>query len=244
MLHITARHLRTFRRIRAAFPEKPGLPGTGAWRRKSDNDIWLQVISQIVVVGRAAPASLLYEPSIGRRIAWARVRRTSESEAAQTIWQVLREIKARYAGKNRRSCRKTAALVRNLAFLKTYPHGPKGFLRDVATLKGTSHEKIAFVADRLSYIKNKGARDFLTTGFGLIKDHIALDTRVRGVIAAVGISIPARALSDPTLYQKAERELVDRVCRPLRMSGAEFDQLLFNHSREIKTLLNKTSPRP
>jgi hypothetical protein len=202
MLRITPRHLRTFRRIRKAFPEKPNLPGPGAWRSKSDNDIWVQVVSQVVVVGRAAPAAMLYTPQIGRRIAWSRRRRMSEADAANVIWLVLREIKARYAGKNRRSCRKTAALVRNLTFLRTCPHGPKGFLHDVATLNGTSQDKINFVSDRLSYIKNKGARDFLTTGFGLIRDHIALDARVRAVLEAVGVSVPPKRPLGPAALSR------------------------------------------
>lgn len=244
MLRITTAQLNTFRRIRAEFPEKPSLPSRTAWRDKSDDDVWIRVVSQVVVVGRAAPSDRLYLRATRQRIAWKRVRRMTESEAAKAIWSVLRDIKARYAGREWRSCRKTAALVRNLAFLKAYPKGPKGFLRDVATLKGTSQDKIAFVAGRLSYIKNKGARDFLTTGFGLVKDHIALDSRVRGVLKEVGVVIPAQTVSSAVLYEGVERELLEQVCRPLGMNGAEFDQLLFTHAREIKKLLERTITRP
>ncbi len=237
MLRVNPAQLDTFRRIRGMYP-KAKLPGRNAWRHKSDNEVWLQVMSQIVVVGRAAPAERLRERTIRSRIAWGKVRLMTQSQARKAIWTVLREIRARYAGRDPGTCRKTAALIRNLQFFKAYPGGPKAFIRDVATLKGTSQEKIDFVAQRLSYIKNKGARDFLTTGFGLVKDHIALDARVRGVLKLVGVKIPTPALSSPLLYAEVERDLVKQVCRPLGMSGAEFDQLLFVHSGEIRQFLN------
>ena len=37
----------------------------------------------------------------------------------------------------------------------------------------------------LEYFRNKGARDFRTTGFGLVTDCIALDVRVMGVVSRI-----------------------------------------------------------
>jgi hypothetical protein len=51
-------------------------------------------------------------------------------------------------------------------------------------------DKVVFVARHLSYIKNKGARDLLTTGFGLAKHHIALDIRILALLRQMGIDIP------------------------------------------------------
>jgi hypothetical protein len=133
-------------------------------------------------------------------------------------------------------CRKTGALVKNLVFLKKYAGGPKGFIRDVATLKGDSQDKIAFVSKHLSYIKNKGARDFLTTGFGLVKDHIAFDSRVIGVLRHVGVSLPSGVTVDPVVYARAEQDLIRQVCVPLNLSGAEFDQMLFLNHKDIQRM--------
>lgn len=185
-------------------------PPRHAWRTASNDDVWIRLVSQVVVVGRAEPAEHLREKDVRRRIAWGRVTEMSDRVAANNIWQVLQDIGTRYCGRNLHSCRKTAALMRNLEYLKRYPKGPKGFLRDVATLKGSSRDKAAFISKRLSYIKNKGARDFLITGFGLVKDRIALDSRILSVLRLVGIEIPDGVQSDPIIYD-AFRTALDRT---------------------------------
>lgn len=124
--------------------------------------------------------------------------------------------------------------MRNLAFLKSFPGGPRGFIAHVATLKGPSIEKIDFVVKRLSFIKNKGARDLLTTGFGLVKDHIALDTRVVGALKHLGMRIPEGYASNPKIYARVENDLLKKLCEPLNMTGAELDQLLFYNYADIK----------
>jgi hypothetical protein len=82
----------------------------------------------------------------------------------------------------------------------------------------------------------KGARDFLTTGFGLVKDHIALDSRILNVLHLVGVKIPARGKLNSTKYDALERMLLEQVCRPLGVSGADLDQLLFKNYRDIKSM--------
>ena len=157
-------------------------------------------------------------------------------QAAKAISSVLRTIGARYAGSEWRTCKKTKALIRNRNYLRDHPEGPRGFIKDVATLPGSSRDKVAFVAARLSYIKNKGARDFLTTGFGFIKDHIAFDTRVVGSLRHIGLTFPENVTSHPGLYDEFERDLLTQVCRPLGISGAQLDQLLFLHYNDIKNM--------
>jgi hypothetical protein len=160
----------------------------------------------------------------------------NDVQAAKAISYVLRTIGARYAASEWRTCKKTKALIRNRNYLRTHPGGPRGFIRDVATLPGPSREKVAFVAERLSYIKSKGARDFLTTGFGFIKDHIAFDTRVVGSLRHIGMTFPKNVTSHPGLYDDFERDLITQVCRPLGISGAQLDQLLFLHYKDIKNM--------
>ena len=234
MILVTSQQMDRLKRIRRAFGEAPKLPSKSAWRSASNDDVWIRTISQVVVVGGAAPADRLSSAGVRRRLSWQRIQLMSNRVARKQLWQVLREIKTRYAGRNADQCRKTTAILRNLAFLKSYPRGPKGFLRDVAALNGPANIRIEFVASRLSYIKSKGARDFLTTGFGLLRNSIAFDVRVVGALRHLGVKIPTNALRTPESYAELERDVIDQVCRPLRMTGAELDQLLFTHYKKIK----------
>jgi len=236
MPRITASQLQAFRRIKDKF-SMPRLPSRNAWRDKSDDDVWIRIVSQVVVVGNAAPAEKLWTPPIQKRIGWMNVTKLSEAKAKKEIWSVLREIGTRYCGQDPDSCRKTAALMRNLKFLREYPEGPKGFLKDVARLDGTDLDKVKFVIDHLSFIKNKGARDFLMSGFGVVRDCIAFDSRILGVTRQIGIQIPDGVQADVALFEELERLLIDQVCRPLGITGAELDQLLFRNYKAIVHML-------
>jgi hypothetical protein len=160
MIVVTEDQLRRIAEIRDAFPDTPLVPPDGAWREASADTVWIRLVSQVVVVGRAAPAKRLWEPSIRQRIAWERVSTIADADAREAIWGVLREIKARYAGRDAGSCRKTAGIMKNRAYLMQFPGGPKVFLETAATMPGDDQARIDFVIKHLSFIKNKGARDF------------------------------------------------------------------------------------
>jgi hypothetical protein len=238
MPRITASQRQAFQRIKQHF-SIPVLPSKDAWQDASNDDVWIRVVSQVVVVGNASPADKLWSQPIRKRIGWRSLTALSEAKAKKAIWSVLRDIGTRYCGKQSGSCRKTAALMRNLECLREFPNGPKGFLKEVATLNGSSLGKIKFVAKHLSYIKHKGARDFLTTGFGLIQDRIAFDTRILGVIRQIGVQIPDGVQADAALYEEFEQLLINEVCKPLGISGAQLDQLLFVNYDAIMDMLKR-----
>jgi hypothetical protein len=165
---VTKTQLQTFRKIKKQFGV-PRLQAAGKWRTFSNDDIWICIVSQVVVVGRAAPGGRLWEKENRRRIRWNDVVDLSPSDAEQAIWKVLRDIGTRFCSKKGpRHCSKTAALMRNLEYLRNHPKGPQGFLKSVAKEKG-SLNRVHFVMRELSYIKNKGARDLLMSGFGMVK---------------------------------------------------------------------------
>src|ERR1700693_2743906 len=122
MPRITASQRQAFQRITQHF-SIPVLPSRNAWRDASNDDIWIRVVSQVVVVGNAAPAEQLWTQPIRKRIGWRHLTKLSETKAEKEIWSVLREIGTRYCGKHSRSCRKTAALMRNLKYLREYAGG-------------------------------------------------------------------------------------------------------------------------
>lgn len=232
MISVSQTQLKAFRAIRDAFPATERIPPPGSWRKSTSDDVWIRTISQVVVVGRAEPAKRLWEPSIRRRISWKKLSQIPIATARREVWRVLREINARFAGKTITPCRKTKAIMKNRAVLMAYPGGPKSFLRDAATAEGGDAARVAFVAGHLSYFKDKGARDFLTSGFGVLRNSIAIDSRIRNVLAHVGIKLPSKKLSKAQ-YALVEQTLLDQVCKPLKITGAQLDQLLFRNYDQI-----------
>jgi thermostable 8-oxoguanine DNA glycosylase len=85
---------------------------------------------------------------------------------------------------------------------------------------------------KFKYIKSKGARDFLMD-LGLVRDAIAIDVRMQNVLKKIGINIPEGIKSNPKLYDKVEEELLSKVCKPLNLSGVEFDRMIYNNYKDI-----------
>lgn len=237
---LTALHLRRFRQIQTTFPTPPPIPGPQDWQRLSANAVWDCVFRQVVAVGGARPAdTFMQRDNIRRQVSYHRLCRLKEEAVVQqTISGVLREIGTRYARKDWRRCAKTTALGRNLLVLREFAGGPKGFIAHLAAINGTDteRERIRFVTDRLHFIKNKGARDLLTTSFGLLRNSIAFDARVLGALRVIGVPIPSGVPASAHCYAAFEADLVQQVCRPLRLTGAELDQLLFSNYAAIKTM--------
>jgi hypothetical protein len=86
---ITAAQLALFRRIQRAFPGGADLPQENAWHTASNDDVWIRVVSQVVVVGRADPADRLRDKRIRERIAWQRRQVSSARTCALTPWTIV-----------------------------------------------------------------------------------------------------------------------------------------------------------
>ena len=226
-LTIEEAHVQSINKIWIQYGNRIILPASDDWEKKTDDDIWLRVVGQVVVVGKADPAKKLKITGIRERISWSRLS-VMQAGVEHEIWEVLKDIGSRYVGKTLSNCPKTKAIHQNLLVLKKFRDGPTGFLRKIASME-LSEDKIDFVSQKFSYIKQKGARDFLTSGFGLVQDRIALDIRVLKELKKIGIKeLPSTTPGDAQLYRTIEQELIDRVCTPIGISGAQLDQLLFN----------------
>ncbi|WP_321871944.1 hypothetical protein [Paraburkholderia tropica] len=237
---LTEEQLATFRWIHERFGDDVILPSADDHLKMTDTDVWIRVVSQVVVVGKADPAKRLKDTDIRTKLDYGFLCSISKAEAAKEIGKVLCEIKARYVPDlNPESSPKVVALIKNLAVLKAYKGGPSGFIRDVAALE-TSEQRWNYVAKHLSYIKNKGARDFLTTGFGLATDRIALDSRVMSVVSRIVPELPAKV--PPAAYAAIEEFLVNGVCKPLKITPAHLDQLLFKYRPQILAELGSMAP--
>src|ERR1700693_2652176 len=106
---ITKTQLESFRKIKKQF----GVPrpkAAGEWSTFSNNQIWIGIVSQVVVVGRAEPAGRLWEREIQARIGWDHLVALPRSAVEKEIWNTLRTIGTRFCAGSLRRDRKTAAL--------------------------------------------------------------------------------------------------------------------------------------
>lgn len=231
---LTTQQLAKFRAIRDALKKTP-LPEVGKWKSMSEDDIWLRVVSQVVVVVKEAPAKHLKAPEIRASLAFKRLSAMKPLEAKKALGTVLATIGTRYVSPQRpEAAPKVTALMKNLEVFKSYEGGPSGVVKHLAGM-ADSRERVRFLGKNFSYMKKKGARDFLTTGLGMATDVIALDSRVMGIATRIVPGLPAQVTA--TNYDTIEAFLVEHVCVPLGISAAQFDQLLFRNQEAIEGYL-------
>jgi len=196
------------------------------WNQRTDNDLWIKVLGQIAVVGRAEPGERLqHDPKIKRRVSIKRLKRfRSDADMQKHLHRVFVRVGVRYVGSSWRNDRKAAAGVKN--FRRLTENGPKKFFAQIAKCK-TEEEKIEALQRQLKFYGNKSARDTLIE-LRLAENCMALDTRIFGVLKKVGVKI-----SPDDIYQQVERELIMKVAKPLGISGALLDRVLFQKYDQI-----------
>ena len=234
MLNITRDHLAKLELIKQRFLGNSCLPKPDNWKCLCNNEIWLKVIGQVMLVGSSSPEKKFKESDqLKEKVSYDQLLKIKddENQLKEIIHEVLRAVKTRYASASVEKCRKTKALVHNFKVLSEYKDGPKGFLEEISKLN-TDKEKIKYVMSKFKYIKSKGARDFLMD-LGLVRDAIAIDVRMQNVLKKIGINIPEGIKSNPKLYDMVEEELLSKVCKPLNLSGVEFDRMIYNNYNEI-----------
>ena len=192
------------------------------------------MLSQIIVVGNAAPAERLQrDPDIARKVSIRRLKKCHGDAALQKyLHEFLVGIGTRYVGKEKgwEQDKKARAAVCNFrALMKA--GSPKRFFERVAALP-TEKERIQFLRNRetFQYYGKKGARDTLIE-LGLAKQCLALDARILGLLERVGVEIKKGSLGRN--YERIEEELIEKVAKPLGISGARLDRVLFQYNNQI-----------
>jgi len=239
MLNITRDHLAKLELIKQKFLGKTCLPEPDKWKGLCNNEIWLKVIEQVMLVGSSSPANKFKESDqLKQKVSYDKLLKIKddENQLKKVIHEVLRAVKTRYASASIEKCRKTKALVHNFKILSEYKDGPIVFLEEISKLS-TDKEKIKYVMSKFKYIKNKGARDFLMN-LGLVRDAIALDVRLQNVLKKIGINIPERIKNNPEWYDRVEEELLSKVCKPLKLSGVEFDKMIYQNYDKIMKMFD------
>jgi hypothetical protein len=201
------------------------------WTRRTDDELWRKVLSQIVVVGRAGPGIRLEnEKKIGRLVSIKNLQNhKSDVELQQYLHRFFVDLGVRYVGKSWKNDRKAAAAVKN--FRKLQKVGVRQFFEEIARKK-TEEERIEALQGALKFFGDKGARDTLIE-LGLAQNCMALDVRIYGVLDKVGVKV-----SPKDIYRQIEKELIQKVGKPLGISGALLDRILFqNYSRILQDTL-------
>jgi len=244
MLNITNEHLAKLELIKQKYLGNTCLPEPDNWKSKSNNEIWLKVIEQVMLVGRSSPAEKFSKDlELQKKVSYEQLLKIKddENQLKKVIHEVLRAVKTRYASASIEKCRKTKALVHNFKVLSEYKDGPKGLLEEVSKFN-TDKEKIKYIMSKFKYIKSKGARDFLMD-LGLVRDAIALDARIQEVLKKIGIipdkepdkdKVIEKIKNNSKSYDEVEEELLLKVCKPLNLSGIEFDRMIYQNYKEIK----------
>jgi hypothetical protein len=237
MLNITRDYLAKLELIKQKFLGKTCLPKPDNWKDLCNNQIWLKVIGQVMLVGSSLPEKK-FSDQLKEKVSYDQLLKIKddENQLKKVIHEILRAVKTRYASASVEKCRKTKALVHNFKVLSEYRDGPIGFLKEISK-RSTDKEKIKYVMSKFKYIKSKGARDFLMD-LGLVRDAIAIDVRMRNVLKKIGINIPEGIKSNPKLYDKVEEELLSKVCKPLNLSGVEFDKMIYQNYDKIMKMFD------
>lgn len=218
--------LETIESTRHRFPKRD------AWRSLDDDGIWKHIVYQVSVVGSSSSYErLVQSPQAQDGLRYDRLRAGSP-ESARQIHKILRDHGVRYASADILKCPKTKALGRNLGFLNRFSGGPTAYAKLLSTLP--EEERISRVIRDLSYIKQKGARDLLAE-LGLATNIIALDSRILGILRSLGANVPQSTPTDPSEYGEIQSELLERVCKPLGITGVELDRVLYwNYERACR----------
>ncbi len=229
VLKIDENKLRKFRRMMDLLLSKTEIPEENNWKGKSNNDIWLAIVAQVMVVGRSSP----YEKFVKRtdlqsQIMYdALIQIEDETELSRKINSVLLAVGTRYASITLSKCRKTRALVDNFKKLRSYDNGPIGFLKRLSEFP-TDKLRIKYVMTELKFLKNKGARDFLME-LGIVKNAVALDSRIQNILQEMGIQTPGAFASSSSLYAQVEKDILEKICKPLGISGVTLDRILYQN---------------
>lgn len=234
MLNIEEEHIRIFEKIKKQFLPKTKVPKEDNWRSKTNNEIWLGMVKQVIVVGNSKPSTKFEQNAeLKNLVSYEElVKIEDQEEIKRIINRVLRAVGTRYASSDFSKCKKTGSLAHNLRMLKS-SDGIKGLVKRLSDIKGEDAERRRIERMmRFKYIKNKCSRDFLME-LGLVRNAVGLDDRIQKIFGKVGIELPKGCISNRNLYNEIEKDILTGICEPLNLLGVEFDRMLYQNKDDI-----------
>ena len=236
-MNITAEHLQRFQSVFDQYQHNTRFTAKDYWKNRSNNELWLWLVGQVMVVGGAASNDRFQSrEDLKDRLNYdALSQYTNDKELQTVINEVLRKAGVRYASTDLEKCQKSKALVHNYKFITNYKDGFKGLLQYLAQIEGEHAEldRVSFLMAHFKFIKHKSARDFLMS-MGINTHTLALDIRIQNIFRHFGIEFPTQAqLSVKAIYDKTEKEIIEKICKPLNIDPDKFDRILYQHYNEI-----------
>lgn len=233
MLEITDEILEKFSDLKIRYLEKTVLPKENNWIQKTTNELWFNVIAQVMVVGNSKPFDTFMERlDLQEKISYdSLLKLKTNEEILRQINFVLLAVGTRYASRTLTKSIKAKSLLWNFNKFRKYNNGVTGFLQEITNLS-SDIQKIKRLMSELKYIKTKGARDLLME-LGIVKNAIAFDVRVINILQKIGVNLPDNFTANPRLYSKIEKEILDKICEPLGISGVMFDRMLYQNYNKI-----------
>ena len=215
----------------------------GAWRRLSNNDIWMRCVYQVAVVGNSACLARLHASRSAQvTLQFERLILLPPGKRATAVHSILRTHRVRYVSERPSECHKTRAVLRNLSFLVSVPGGPQGYLRQLATEKD-ENERARQLGKDLHYIKLKGSRDLMAE-LGLARNVVALDVRLLNLLRLAGVRVSSKAQNHEATYRRLQDALLEQVARPAGVNGVQLDRILFNNYEDILSEMSVSLARP
>ncbi len=69
---------------------------------------------------------------------------------------------------------------------------------------------------------------------GINTHTLALDIRIQNIFRHFSIEFPTQArLSNKTVYDRTEKEVIEKICKPLNIEPSTFDRILYQNYNEI-----------
>lgn len=199
-----------------------------------DEALWRAIVAQVCVVGSSARWDVIVASGDLAQISILALSPLTAAARAVAIHKVLHKHGVRYVTGDAASCKKTQALVANLEFVVTCG-GAAAYLSRLAAMAEDA-SRVKRVSRDLAYIGLKGARDFLIE-LDLGRDLIAFDVRVLNVLAAAGVLTPENTQSNATQYEQLQRALLECVCVPAEITGAQFDRILYRNYAGLRAAM-------
>lgn len=237
-LKVTKRQLAEFRMIvEAYFPYIP-VPKKDEWRTYTNDQLWFRHVGQVMVAGGSNSKEKFDSSHVHQeRLSLAHLRRLSNDDIKRTIHNVLLACGVRYVGDRLEKSAKTSALTNNLMFILALPGEFVGLMKHLSIIDtpDAEIERVYFLMDNLSYMKNKSARDYLM-GTGMNRNTLAIDVRLRNIFSLLGMNFPdVGKLTSRKPYRSVELALIEQVCLPLNVEPIVLDRILYqNYSRIMK----------
>jgi hypothetical protein len=190
-----------------------------------------------MVAGGSRSVERMQNAGDHKKLRYSHLCRLTVRQQKELVYALFRQHAVRFAGKTCATCRKSRAVVANLATLRKHG-GPRAYLEGI-TARNRELPPIAQIAADFQYIKLKGSQD-LAAELGLSKDAIALDVRVLRVLRAAGVKEPRGVKTNPRTYAAVCDALLKQVCTPAKLDGYRFDRALYQFYDEIKVHLRET----